>query len=82
MNFRNGSERRKMRDFGIKLSNDSVEKFNKSNTKDLFVGVYNYLAEHNYGKIVFDFENGASMTVEIHEPVIKINLSDIVEDKE
>lgn len=71
-----------MGDFLIKQSDASKEMFNKGNDKKAFIDVYNYLAKHDWGKMILDFENGASMTVEIHEPVIKINLSDIVKGDE
>lgn len=71
-------ENKKMSDLTIKLSDTSKEMFNKGDNKKAFIDVYNYLARHDYGKMILDFENGASMTVEIHEPAIRINLSDIV----
>lgn len=70
-----------MSDSVIKLSDASTEMFNKGNNKKMFIDVYNYLAKRDYGKVILNFENGASMTVEIHEPAIKINLSDIEEEK-
>jgi hypothetical protein len=72
-----------MSDLKIKQSDASVEMFNKGDNKKAFIDVYNYLARHDYEKMILNFENGASMTVEIHEPAIRINLSDIEEgDKE
>lgn len=71
----------KMSDSEIKLSNASIDRFNKNNDKEMFINVYNYLARHNYGKIILNFENGASMIVQINEPIIKLNLDDILEDK-
>lgn len=58
-----------MNDLAIKLSDTSKEMFNKGNDKKSFIDVYNYLARHDYEKIILNFENGASMTVEIHEPM-------------
>lgn len=71
-----------MRDLAIKLSDVSKEMLNKGDNKKSFIDVYNYLARHDWEKIVLNFENGASMTVEIHEPAIRINLNDIVEDED
>ena len=68
-----------MSDLKIKQSDASVEMFNKGDNKKAFIDVYNYLARHDYEKMILNFENGASMTVEIHEPAIRINLSDIEE---
>lgn len=70
-----------MSDLSIKLSDASTEKFNKGDNKKMFIDVYNYLTRRDYEKMILNFENGASMTVEIHEPVIKINFSDL-EEKE
>jgi hypothetical protein len=67
-----------MSDFGMKQSDASVEMFNKGDNKKAFIDVYNYLARRDYEKMVLNFENRASMTVEIHEPAIRINLNDIV----
>ena len=69
-----------MSDLAIKLSDVSREMFNKGNDKKSFIDVYNYLTKHDYEKIILNFENGASMTVEIHEPPIRINLNDIEEE--
>ncbi len=49
----------------IRLNDDSTETFNKCNDKKMFIDVYNYLASRDYRKMKLDFENGASMTVEI-----------------
>lgn len=68
-----------MSDLAIKLSDASTEMFNKGDNKKSFIDVYNYLARHDYERIMLNFENGASMTVEIHEPAIRINLNDIEE---
>ncbi len=71
-----------MSDLAIKLSDTSREMFNKGDDKKSFIDVYNYLTRHNYEKMILNFENGASMTVEIQELAIKINLSDIEEDED
>lgn len=71
-----------MSDLAIKLSDTSTEMFNKGNDKKMFIDVYNYLASRDYGKMILNFENGASMTVEIHEPAVTINLSDIINEEE
>lgn len=68
-----------MGDFVMKQSDASVEMFNKGDNKKAFIDVYNYLARHDYDKMILNFENGASITVEIHEPPIRINLNDIEE---
>ena len=58
-----------MGDLAIKLSDTSIDMFNKGDNKKSFIDVYNYLAKHDYGKMILNFENVASMTVEIHEPM-------------
>ena len=66
-------------ELAIELSDASIELFNKDDSKKMFIDVYNYLAKRDYGKMILNFENGASMTVEIHRPAIRINLNDIKE---